>query len=227
MRYRIYSALALLALAVVFTPRPAKADTITPLFFDGFEADKGDVLDSKLVNWDITSGSIDVLSAGNVCATAGDVSNCLDLDGTGALAGTIQTKVTFALDPGTYRLEFDLAGANRRWTGSQVNTVNVSFGDYYAEAFTMYQYDPFQTISRDIAVDSTGSAKISFSQQGADWIGLLLDNVSLAKVTFDPQEPEVVPTPEPGAWELTSMMLGMAVLGFGKSAAQRFAARRG
>jgi PEP-CTERM motif len=217
MRLRIYKAVALLALAVVILPAAARADTITPMFFDGFQGDKGDVLDSKLVNWNVTSGSIDVLSAGNVCGAAGSASNCLDLDGTGALAGTIQTKQSFVLDPGTYRLSFDLAGANRAWTGSALNTVNVSFGSFYTEAFTLARYDPFQTFTRDITVGAAGTAKIGFAHEGADWIGLLLDNVSLAKVTFDPAPPEVIPTPEPGSWELTTLMLGLAVWGFRKT----------
>jgi hypothetical protein len=208
---------ALLALAIALRPEAARGDIITPMFYDGFETDKGDVLNSTLVNWNVTSGSIDVLTAGNLCVGAGDNTTCVDLDGTGKLAGTMETKQTFALDPGTYRLSFDLAGANRMWPGSESNTVNVSLGSFYSEAFTMLQYDPFQTITRDITVAGAGVGKIVFNHLGNDWIGLLLDNVSLAHVVVEvPDEPEVIPTPEPGSWELLTAALGLVAWRFRK-----------
>jgi hypothetical protein len=217
MRNHLLGVLAALSLTVLIAPSTARGDTITPIFFDGFEADTGDVLDATLVKWNIVSGSVDVLSAGNLCGPAGSYSNCVDLDGSGALAGTIQTKATFSLDPGTYRLSFDLAGANRRWTGSKDNTVVVSLGSYFLQALTPLQWDPFQTYSYDINIANPGGAKIGFSHSGSDWIGLLLDNVSLAKVTFD--QPEVIPTPTPesGAWELTLAVMGLAAFGFRKT----------
>jgi hypothetical protein len=217
MRNHFLGVLAVLSLAVLLAPSTARGDTITPIFFDGFEADTGDVLDAMLVNWNIVSGSVDVLSAGNLCGPAGSYSNCVDLDGSGALAGTIQTKATFSLGEGTYRLTFDLAGANRRWTGSTNNTVVVSLGGYFSQAITPLQWDPFETYSYDINVVNPGGAKIGFSHSGQDWIGLLLDNVSLAKVTFDQTEVVPTPTPESGAWELTLAVLGMTAFGFRKT----------
>lgn len=221
MRHRICSVVALLALAIVIAPRPARADIITPIFWDGFEGDKGDVLDSTLLKWNITSGSIDVLSAGNLCGPSGSFSNCVDLDGTGALAGSMQTKQTFALDAATYRLSFDLAGSNRPW-GPSYDSVTVTFGNYYSETFTLFRTNPFQTFVRDIALANIGSAKIGFAHQGNDMMGLLLDNVSLARVTFDEV---VIPTPEPGAWELLfAAVMGLAVWRF-RSAASRLLVR--
>lgn len=218
MRRRVCSVVALLVLAVLMAPGAARADIITPMFFDGFEADTADVLNSTLINWNVTSGSIDVLSAGNLCGPSGNYSTCVDLDGSGALAGTIQTKQTFAVDPGLYRLSFDLAGANRKWYGSASNTVTVSLGSYFSESFTLLQWDPFQTFTRDITVANVGGAKIGFSHQGNDWIGLLLDNVSLAHVIVEvPEEPEIIPTPEPGSWELFASALGLVFWRFRKN----------
>ena len=217
MNYRVCSAVVLLALAVLIAPGTARGDIITPMFFDGFEGDTPDVLNSTLLKWNVVSGSIDVLSAGNLCGPSGNYSNCVDLDGSGAMAGTIETKQTFALDEGIYRLSFDLAGANRKWAGSLSNTVSVSFGSYFTEDITMLQYDPFQTFTRDIIVDSVGTAKINFSHHGSDMIGLLLDNVALVHVV--PDEPQVIPTPEGGSWELLVSMVGLAGWGFRKKAA--------
>ncbi|MEX2303524.1 MAG: hypothetical protein WD733_21460 [Bryobacterales bacterium] len=217
MRNHFIGVLAVLSLAVLIAPSTARGDTITPIFFDGFEADTGNILNASLVNWNIVSGSVDVLSGGNLCGSAGSNSNCVDLDGSGLLAGTIETKTTFALDPGTYRLSFELAGANRQWTGSTNNTVVVSLGSYFSQAITPLQWDPFETYSYDINLVNPGGAKIGFSHSGNDWIGLLLDNVSLAKVTFD--QPEVIPTPTPesGGWELTLAVIGLAAFGFRKT----------
>jgi hypothetical protein len=214
MRHRVYSFIAVVALAVVIAPTAARGDIITPMFFDGFEADTADVLDASLSKWNITSGSVDVLSAGNLCGPSGNYSNCVDLDGTGATAGTMATKTTFSLQEGTYLLSFDLAGANRKWPGSTGNTVTVSLGSYYSQAFSPNQYDPFQTYSALIVVDNPGNAKIGFNHNGSDWIGLLLDNVSLSHVVI---EDEVIPTPEHGAWELGIAMLGLAAWRFRKT----------
>lgn len=209
---RVSSAVALLGLGFLFVP-PVGADTITPLFFDGFEADVPEKLDASLAFWWTMSGSVDTLGAGNLCGPAGGSSQCIDLDGTGSKAGTIQTKQTFAVSPAIYRLSFDLAGANRRWKGSQTNTVTVSFGGYYSEDFTLLQYDPFQTFTRDIMVPSAGAANIVFAHHGADWIGLLLDNVSLSHVIVDvPNEDNLISTPEPATWTLLGAALGLLAL---------------
>jgi hypothetical protein len=217
MNYRCCSVVALLALAILIAPGPARGDIITPVFWDGFEGDQGDVLNSTLLKWNVTSGSIDVLSAGNLCGPSGNYSNCVDLDGTGALSGTMQTKQTFALDATTYRLSFDLAGSNRPW-GSAYDSVTVTLGNYYSETFTLFRTDPFQTFVRDIALANIGSGKIGFATQGNDMMGLLLDNVSLSRITFDEV---IIPTPEPGAWELLlSAVMGLAIWRFRGTAAR-------
>jgi len=219
MRNYCFGLIGALALVLSFAPSTAQAETITPVFFDGFEGDVGDVLDSSLAKWNVTAGSVDVLSAGNLCGNAGHYSNCVDLDGTGDMAGTIETKQAFSVSPGTYRLSFDLAGANRKWSGSVFNTVVVSFGSYFSQALTPYQWAPFETYTYDIEVADVNSTKIGFSHGGSDWIGLLLDNVSLSKVTFDEPPTEVIRTPEPGAFEVIALLVGLAVFRFRKTAA--------
>lgn len=194
---------------MLFAPSVARADVITPLFFDGFEADTPETLNATLNGWNTLSGSVDVLGAANLCNQAGIYSICVDLDGTSSKAGNIQSKTLFSVSPGTYRLSFDLAGGTRPWLGAQNNTVTVAFGGYFAEDFTMAMTDPFQTFTRDILVGSNGTANISFNHAGADWIGLLLDNVSLSHVLIVPDEPNLTHTPEPATWTLMGAALGL------------------
>jgi TolA-binding protein len=99
----------------------------------------------------------------------------IDLDGNRNQAGTLQTKNVLVLNPGTYRLEFDLAGHPLRST----NTTTVGLGKIYSEDFTLNVRDPFRTISRDIHVSSVENVNIVFQHEGADNAGLLLDNVRL------------------------------------------------
>lgn len=217
MRLRVSSSIALVLLAVAIVPGPARGDTITttPIFFDGFESDKSEVLNSTLKNWNVVSGSIDILASGNFCGPAGRWSNCLDLDGTGKSAGTIQSKDTFALDPGFYRLSFDLAGSHRYWTDSPTNTVTVSFGSYFSEDITLARLDNFQTFTRDISVPAVGLGNITFHHHGKDWIGLLLDDVRLERLTITPDpppDPEIIPTPEPGTLLLCAGGLTLLLL---------------
>jgi hypothetical protein len=192
------------------------------MFFDNFEADTADVLSAGLLKWNVTAGSIDVLSAGNLCGPAGSYSHCVDLDGTGKSAGTIESKQTFGVGAGVYRLTFDLAGANRKWPGSESNTVTVSFGEFFSEDITLLQYDPFQTFTRDINILGPGLANITFNHHGADWIGLLLDNVSLSSVIIEvPEEPNVIPTPEPASWALLGAGLSLVAFRLRRRAASQ------
>jgi phage-related protein len=203
---------------MVLAPYAARADVITPLFFDGFDSDTPEVLNATLNNWNIPIGAVDVLKGSNLCAVAGNPSSCVDLDGTRDRAGTITSKTSFAVTAGTYRLSFDLAGANRPWMGVQHNTVDVSFGDYYSEEITKAMNDPFETYTRDVLVGVDGVVNIGFAHRGADWVGLLLDNVSLSHVLIVPDVPNEVPveTPEPATWTLLGGTLALLAWRFRK-----------
>jgi hypothetical protein len=187
----------LVALLTVCVPAGAPADIITTLFSDDFEADTPNVLNATLINWNVT-GSVDMLT-GNECTTAGSPTNCVDLDGTAPPGGSIQTKSAFAIDAGTYQLAFDLAGSQRHSGGiPDLNTVTVSVGSYFLEDFTLNYDDPFQTFERDFLVGGPDSVSLIFAHQGADQVGLLLDNVRFSKVTpeYDP-DPNTGPNPDP------------------------------
>jgi len=200
-----------LAVFLVLALQAARAETITTLFSDDFEAETPNTLNALLAQWNI-SGSIDVLTNGNLCDTAGSPSNCIDLDGTTPPGGTIETKSGFTLGPGLYRLAFDLAGSQRQFGFSPLtDTVTVSVGSYFIEDFTLTYTDPFQTFTRDFPVPGSGSAKVRFQHQGADQIGLLLDNVRLLSVVPDADDPPPAAIPEPGTLWLLASGVGLGL----------------
>ena len=173
----------------------------TVLLDDDFQADIPDVGSSpdgipqpEFNNWNVIEGTVDLLSdvAFNwLCADALDIDDpsriqCVDLDGTSnpAEAGTMETKETFALLPGTVELMFDLAGSQFTASGLNVhNTVTVSLGSVFSEEFSKDFGDPFETITREIALAAPTAATLIFDHAGGDNVGLLLDNVKLTQLT--------------------------------------------
>jgi hypothetical protein len=83
----------------------------------------------------------------------------VDLDGSCDAGGTIETKAAFTLEPGSYVLEFWMAG-NHRISAS--DTVNVSLGSAYQEEFVMRQRDRFELRTRNVSVPSQTTARIRF-----------------------------------------------------------------
>lgn len=142
--------------------------------FDSENAGRGQLNYDQFENWRITNGAVDLIGKG-FWDFYPEHGMYIDLDGNRNKAGTLQTKNEFVLSPGTYRLEFDLAGHPLRGT----NTTAVSVGRIYSEDFTLNVKEPFRRISRDIYVPSQTSANIVFQHKGADKAGLLLDNVRL------------------------------------------------
>ncbi|UCG59951.1 MAG: PDZ domain-containing protein [Phycisphaerales bacterium] len=155
--------------------------------FDSENAGRGQLNYDRFRNWHLTSGAVDLIGKG-FWDFFPEKGLYIDLDGNINKAGTLQTKNAFKLNPGTYRLEFDLAGHPLRGT----NTTTVSLGRIYSEDFTLNVREPFRTISRDIQVSSVEHANIVFQHEGADNAGLILDNVRLTALA-DGQPPVVTP----------------------------------
>ena len=95
--------------AALLTALPASA---SPIFTDNFNADNagnGALNYAGFTNWNVTNGSVDLIGDGTSHPYL-LVGNGLyvDLDGTTNDAGIFSTKQTF--EPGSYKVEFDLAG---------------------------------------------------------------------------------------------------------------------
>lgn len=131
----------------------------------------------RFANWDVIEGSVDLLGNGLWRDFPGH-GLYMDLDGSTNNAGTLRSKKLFSLEPGRYRLEFDLAGN----PAGGVNRLIVRLGDVYRESFELAPHEPFTTVAREINVSTASQARLFFRHEGGDNIGLLLDNVKLTKL---------------------------------------------
>jgi hypothetical protein len=160
--------------------------TNNSLFTDTFDSENdgtnGFRIYQDFEKWDVTEGSVDLLG-GNYGNLQPGNGLYVDLDGSTNSAGTMETKQTFALAPGTYQLSFELAG-NRR--GPQTDVVTVKLGDVYSEDFSLPFNAPFRLYTRTISVTAATSGKISFAHSGGDFVGMLLDDVKLVQTQSCP-----------------------------------------
>ncbi|PCI58930.1 MAG: hypothetical protein COB35_12625 [Gammaproteobacteria bacterium] len=177
------------------------------IFSDNFESDTvaGGVTGS-LVNWNITSGNLDVVGLGfaaSLCnnATAG---HCIDLDGTNSNA-TIVTKLSYSLSAGTYLFEFDY-GNNTTQDNSlfySIDNINSNLGSLLSGSVsTMFIMDNiYSHFTANFVVSSATNINIIFRGAGtANSYGSVLDNVSLRSV-------QTTNVPEPAT--MTLIMLGL------------------
>ena len=194
-----------LIIGSIIAAQPARSDVV--LLDDTFDSEHGGIGEGEynnFANWNVRDGTVDLIDGKFLNAPSHHL--IVDLDGTSNQAGILESRQSFELVPGVYRLQFDLAGTQR----GQTDTATVALGNLFMESFTLPSDAPFETIARDISVTSPTSAMLSFHNQGGDNVGLLLDNVSLVAV------------PEPFSIGFTT--LAMAI-GFYRSRLERRAGR--
>ena len=158
-------------------PSLVNVDPATVLFSDNFDSENNGagIFDwNSFANWTVLSGCVDLHGNGLFDVQPGN-GLYVDLDGSCASGGTIETKQSFTLQPGNYILEFWMAG-NNRISGS--DTVNVSMGSFQ-EQFVLQQKDKFELRTRNISVPSQTAVKIRFQNLGGDGRGGLVDLVRL------------------------------------------------
>ena len=150
------------------------------LLADSFDTEKGGLcaLDyTGFANWTVARGAVNLIDYDCMRFSPGN-GLYVDLQATSSGASRLESYATFTLTPGTYRLEFQLAGSP--WFK---NTVTVSLGTVFTEDFTLDSGVPFTPISRDIAVATATTGKLVFdhADNGAGGSGLLLDDIRLTR----------------------------------------------
>jgi hypothetical protein len=152
-----------------------------PIFSDNFNSETQGLNYTGFANWNVTSGSVDLIGTGFFDFYPGH-GNYVDMDGTTpglTPAGQITTKTAFAA--GNYTLSFLLGGSTR----GDSNTVQVQLGDF-STSYTLASSDP---LTLEINIFTSTGGNLSFTNLNtADNFGLILDDVSLSTNT---------PVPEP------------------------------
>jgi hypothetical protein len=104
----------------------------------------------------------------------------VDLDGTTKEAGTLRSRQSFALEPGTYRLGLKLSGTPR--PAQPDNTVNVVVGDVFEKTITLRSYAPLQTYVQTFRVSSRTRAHLTFTHLGGDDYGIFIDDIRFERL---------------------------------------------
>jgi hypothetical protein len=160
---------------------PPVTDQTTILFLDDFDNENGGrgVYDwTNFQKWNVVSGCVDLHGNGFHDVQPGR-GLYVDLDGTCNEGGTIETKAAFDLQPGTYVLEYWLAG-NQRIRRS--DTVDVKVGTIFTRTHVKETNDAFTMYTDTLNVTQATSARVSFRNHGADNQGALLDLVRLRRI---------------------------------------------
>jgi hypothetical protein len=166
------------------------------VFQDNFNTEALALNYTPFANFNVTAGSVDLIGNGffDFYPSQG---RYVDLDGSTVgqnPAGQITTKSSFGA--GSYTLNFVLGGSTR----GDTNTVTVALGNF-SQDFTLGSAAGL--VSESITFSTSGGS-LSFTNLGAsDFLGLILDDVTLAS--------NVTAVPESSTWAM--MIRGFAGVG--------------
>lgn len=160
---------------------------------DNFDSNPFSMLNTTPTGWSVVNGTVDIVANGGFGITClGNTGSCIDLDGSTMDAGELSFNTAFTLNAGTtYTLTYWLSGSQR----GDTNTVAVTFGGA-TNTHTLASDVAFTQFSIVVSpLLSLTNQKITFSNSGGDYFGLLLDNVQLDSVQLDAPGGRTVPEP--------------------------------
>jgi hypothetical protein len=165
-------------LAIAATLLCASAAQATTIFSDNFDADVLDLNSTVFAGgWTVSGGgTVDTIGPGLYDVFPGN-GHYIDLDGSNGATGLFSKALT-ATAGMTYTATFQLAGNHR---GYADDTVAVNFGSA-SGSYVLSSGDAFGTFSLSFTAASSGPFSLSFKNSGGDYVGGLLDNVTITAV---------------------------------------------
>ncbi|MBM3394442.1 MAG: hypothetical protein FJY37_07395 [Betaproteobacteria bacterium] len=193
-------------LAALCTSQAANA---LVLFTDDFELEpNSSILDyDGLANWDVISGSVDLIRDGDFGLSCNAGTRCVDIDGSASQGGRMETKASFNIIQGeTYRLRVTFSGNQRGGVDEDHFTMGLTALLGSVQYGTIPFDAPFFAGGFDGSNENfSGPAKIFVETDSADNIGVIFDNVILECLTCR----EVVSEPS------TPLLIGVGLLAIG------------
>lgn len=173
------------------------------LLSDNFNSETQALNYTGFANWNVTSGSVDLIGTGFFDIYPGN-GNYVDLTGSTNAGGTLTSKQDFSLAPGdSLKVQFDLGGRG-------VNTVtDIMFGNTKLATMDLAINDPLaqHTLSITNTSGATMTGPLAFRSDTGGTKGAILDNVVLT---------QSAPTPPTSVSEPATTLLlalGLGVLG--------------
>jgi len=157
----------------------------TQIFRDDLDAENGGVGQQNYTawsQWNVVEGCVDLHGPGSIDPLPGNVvyidmdGSCLN--GTGTTAGTMETKMSFIIDPGDYTFEVIRAGNNQV---SQVDTMVIRIGTVFNRQIILDWTAPLALESFDFSVSASTTETIELIHSGGDDQGILIDAVRLRR----------------------------------------------
>jgi len=171
--------LATLSVALLSLPFAAGPAQGAILFDDDFDHGQTAVVNfTGLANWTVTNGAVDAFQNGGFglpCPSSG----CLDMDGTTATAGTIES-AAIAFGAGNHLLSLNVAGNQR---GGANDIMDVTVAGMLLGQIELASAAAYSVFTFNFTIAAPLSGTIQLAHQGGDQFGLLLDRVTVETVT--------------------------------------------
>ena len=168
------------------------------LLSDNFDSETRALNYTGFANWNVTSGSVDLIGPGLFDLYPGN-GNYVDLAGSTNFGGTLTSKQSFSIGPGqSFNLSFKMGGSARGTS----NVVEVALGSTILTTLTLPSDTPLSLHSLTNITGPSMSGFLSFRNVTNGTQGAILDDVLLSSSSV----------PEPASAALLALGLGVLML---------------